>query len=160
MSRIYDCRWPVILLLFAVCASCAGSGAGTKTRDRQAYNASLGISYRAEFFGVSQHILINKYQYQFIREEENPRLIYFQTAWKNRSVFADEVDMGIVAAQSRIRITAKARHAGQYSLDFYAENNVRYEGKDEWEPGPLSPMCEKFFDQVAEDLRFEFRLLY
>ena len=68
--------------------------------------------------------------------------------------------MGIRAVQCRIRVSARARHAGQYKLDFYAENSVLLGGKDEWEPGPVSDMCRKYFDQIAEDLRTEFRLLY
>ena len=148
-----------ILFLILFYTGCAGSGVGKKGGGAS-YNAPLGISYRADFFGVSQHILLNKYQYQFDREEENPRRIYFETDWKSRSVYADEVDAGIMEVQSRIRVSAKARHAGQYKINFYAENNVLYDGKDEWEPGPVSQMCREYFDQIAEDLRTEFRLLY
>jgi len=94
-----------ILFLAPFYTGCAASGAGKKGGG-ESYHAPLGISYRADFFGVSQHILLNKYQYQFVREEENPRLIYFETAWKSRSVYADEVDAGIREVQSRIRINA------------------------------------------------------
>ena len=156
-ALLYRASATLFLVLFYT--GCAGSGAGKKGGG-ESYHAPLGISYRAEFFGVSQHILLRKYQYQFDREEENPRLIYFETAWKSRSVYADEVDAGIREVQSRIRISAKARHVGQYKIDIYAENNVLYEGKDEMGPGPLSQMCRKYFDQIAEDLRTEFRLLY
>jgi len=68
--------------------------------------------------------------------------------------------VGIREVQSRIRISVKSRHAGQYKIVFFAENNALYECKDESEPGPVSQMQRKYFDQIAEDLPTEFRLLY
>jgi len=100
-------RGSAILFLVLFYTGCAASGAGKKGGG-ESYHAPLGIFYRADFFGVSQHILLNKYQYQFVREEENPRLIYFETAWKSRSVYADEVAVGIREVQSRIRIRINA----------------------------------------------------
>lgn len=142
-------RGSAILFLVLFYTGCAASGAGKKGGG-ESYHAPLGIFYRADFFGVSQHILLNKYQYQFVREEENPRLIYFETAWKSRSVYADEVAVGIREVQSRIRISAKARHAGQYKIVFYAANNALDEGRDESEPGAVSQMCREYFDQIAK----------
>ena len=141
-------------------AGCAGKGSGKNGNIGKSYSAQIGVSYRAEFFGVTQHILLNKYHYQVSREEESSRRIYFETAWKERALFADEIEMQIIAAQTRIILQATARHIGQYKIRFYAENEFQYEESGEWHSGLMRKELKQYFDQIAGDLRHEFRLLY
>lgn len=152
-------QWSLLLLL-QLHTGCAGSDSGKSGTRRQSYYTQIGISFHNEFFGVLQHILVNKYQFQIARTEESPREIYLETAWKDRSVFADEVKMQITAAQTRFIVRGKLRHAGQYKLHLYANNEVQYEGNYQWEPGPVSKMLREYLDGIADECRTEFRLLY
>jgi hypothetical protein len=150
----------LIVLLVVLSTGCAGSGSGKSDTGGKSYSAQIGITYRAEFFGVTEHILLNKYQYQVGRQEEDPRQLYFETAWKERSVFADEVEMGITAAQTRIILRANARHIGQYKIQFYAENEYQYAASGEWRSGPMSKELKHYLSEIAGRLKHEFRLLY
>ncbi len=159
MSKSIICRWS-FLFLIVLSTGCAGSGPGKSSSGTKSYSAQIGISYRAEIFGVTEHILLNKYRYQVSRQEESPRQIYFETAWKERSLFADEVEMRIMAAQTRIILRATARHIGQYKIHLYAENEFQYEESEGWHSGLMSKELKQYFDRIAGDLRHEFRLLY
>ena len=68
--------------------------------------------------------------------------------------------MQIIAAQTRIILQATARHIGQYKIRFYAENEFQYEESGEWHSGLMRKELKQYFDQIAGDLRHEFRLLY
>ena len=150
----------LILLLIFISTGCAGSGSGKNGAGGKSYSSQIGISYRAEIFGIIEHILLNKYRYQVSRQEESPRQIYFETTWKERSLFADEVEMRIMAAQTRIILRATARHIGQYKIQLFAENEIQYEESKKWHSGLMSKELKQYFDRIAGDLRHEFKLLY
>ncbi|MFQ5639080.1 MAG: hypothetical protein ACE5IR_13945, partial [bacterium] len=147
-SILYPLSLLLGLMLYTGCAGSSDSGKNGVSRKN--YYTSIGISFRNEFFGILQHILVNKYQYDIARTEESPREIYFETGWKDRPVFSDEVKLHITAARTRIIVRAKSRgNVGQYKLHFYAETEVRYEIPQQWEPGPLSKMLKKKLDLIA-----------
>ncbi|MFQ5823245.1 MAG: hypothetical protein ACE5JB_04240, partial [bacterium] len=138
LKSIYSLFWLLFLILIYI--GCAGSASGEKARQQKNYRATIGITYEPEFYGVLQTILVSKYQYLISRTEQSSREIYFETSWKDRPPFEDESETGIIGAQTRFIIRAKARHAGQYNIHLYAETQVLYESSEKWEPGPLSKM--------------------
>ncbi len=156
-SILYQTR-SLCLLLFVV--GCAGSGPGKNGPKIGSYSTSIGITFRNEYSGVLRYILVEKYKYLVIRSEESSREIYVETDWKDRPVFADEVDLRITAAQTKFIVKARLRHAGQYNVRFYAENQFQYNGRSFWEPGPVSNMLREYLDEIARDLRIEYKLLY
>jgi hypothetical protein len=150
----------LFVLLIVLSTGCAGSGSGKSGTDGKSYSAQIGIAYQDEFWPVTRRVVLDRYQYQVTREEESPRQLYFETAWKERSVFADEVEMGITAAQTRIILRANARHIGQYKIQFYAENEYQYAASGEWRSGPMSKELKHYLSEIAGRLKHEFRLLY
>jgi hypothetical protein len=150
----------LFVLLIVLSTGCAGSGSGKSGTGGKSYSAQIGITYQDEFWAVTRRVVLDKYQYQVTREEESPRQLYFETAWKERSVFADEVKMGITAAQTRIIVRANARHIGQYKLQFNAENEYQYAASGEWRSGPMSKELKHYLSEIAGRLKHEFRLLY
>ena len=151
--------YPVSLLfLLLTYLGCAGSGSGTSGSGN--YSAPLGIAIRSDFFGVMQVILVNRRQYQQVRFEESPREIYFETAWKNRPVFADELALGIKAAQEKIIVRGITRRDAQCKVQFYAQNRFQFAARQAWDPGPLSKSLRQRLHSIADELKTEFSLLY
>lgn len=126
----------------------------------QNYYAQIGVAYRSNFIGVTDHVLFNKYRYTINREEESNRLIYLETAWKDRPVFSDEIEMDITAARTRIILKAEVRQTGLYRISFYAENKFQHKINKEWQRGPISGELRQNLDEIVSDFRHEFKLLY
>lgn len=155
MRLVKSILYPILLLAYT---GCAGSGSGTNGSG--SYSAPLGIAIRSDFFGVILVTLVNRHQYQQVRTEENPREIYFETAWKHRPVFADEVDMQIEAAQAKIIVRGITRRDNKMKVQFYVQNRFQYEGRQLWDSGPISENLREHLDELADELRTEFKLLY
>ena len=148
------------MLIVLLSSGCAGAGSGKNSSYGQSYYASIGDSFRGEFLGVTDQILVIKYRYELSRAEESPRQIYLETAWKDRAILADEVELGVGQAWTRIIIRANVRTTGRYKISLYAENEFQYEESGERRSGPISGELRRYFDQIAGDLRHEFKLLY
>ncbi len=156
-SILFRC---VLLFFLMFYIGCAGSGSGTNDTGRRSYHTQIGTTYYNEFFGVSRMVLVNKYQYNVVRSEESTMEIYFETAWKDRPVFADEAAMQITAAQTKFIVRAKPRATGRFNIHLYAENQVRYMGSTRWEPALISDMLKNYLDEISGELRYEFKQLY
>ena len=126
----------------------------------QNYYAQIGVAYRSNFIGVTDHVLFNKHRYTINREEESNRQIYLETAWKDRPVFSDEIEMDITAARTRIILKAEVRQTGLYRISFYAENKFQHKINKEWQRGPISGELRQNLDEIVSDFRHEFKLLY
>ena len=120
----------------------------------------MGVSYRAEFAGVIRVFIEGKHQYVIIREEESSREIYIETDWKDRTLFRDEINQKILRARTRLIFRARVRHAGQYTIHMYADNEVILSGTDIWQTGPFSPMLRGMLNDIARELRIEYKVLF
>ena len=145
-----------ILIFMFLSVGCFGS----IQNGSQNYYAQIGVAYRSNFIGVTDHVLFNKYRYTINREEESNRLIYLETAWKDRPVFSDEIEMDITAARTRIILKAEARQTGLYKISFYAENKFQHKTNKEWQRGSISGELRQNLDEIVSDFRHEFKLLY
>lgn len=162
MIRYFYCRlWMVLsgcALLFSMsCSPLSFDGSGLEQKQ---FSSPLGVSYRAEFAGVIRVIIESKYQYIIIREEESSREIYMETDWRDRTPLEDEIKQNILATRTRFIFRARPRHAGQYTIHMYADNEVIIRGTDLWQTGSFSPMLEELLNDIAKELRIEYKILF
>ena len=55
---------------------------------------------------------------------------------------------------------ARVRHAGQYTIHMYADNEVIRSGTDIWQTGSFSPMLKEMLNDIARELRIEYKVLF
>jgi hypothetical protein len=139
---------------------CSTQSSSASTLEQDQFSSSLGVSYRAEFAGVIRVFIEGKHQYVIIREEESSREIYIETDWKDRTLFQDEINQKILGARTRLIFRARVRHAGQYTIHMYADNEVIRSGTDIWQTGSFSPMLKEMLNDIARELRIEYKVLF
>ena len=151
-----------LLLLLPVFISCAGSAFKEKASSADYTAKRIELTKGEDFFNAAQLILASKFQYEIERTEQATPELYLETSWKNRYPFEDEIARGIVKARSRIILRARPHYIGPtdaadllFNLDFHAENEVLFEGKDEWERVPMSKMLMQYFGRIVDDLKSE-----
>ena len=147
----------VSLLFLNNCSSTISNGSSSNLGQ---YSKPLGVSYRAEFAGVIRVVIENKYQYVIIRQEETARDVYIETDWKERNVFEDEEEKDIVSARTRLIFRARPRHAGQYTIHMFADNEVIIKGMGSWQQGFFSPMLQASLNDISKELRLEYKVLF
>ena len=143
------------LVLFFGC-----SGTYQKKTNPTEFNANVGTATAYDIKEKTRRLLM-RYQYEIVREEHTYDQEYFESEWKNRRPFEDEIDLGIVAGRSRLTINAIPRTrtaitgSDLYVVRVYGENMVRFQGSDEWIRPTMTDMARKYFAKFAEDLRLE-----
>ena len=147
----------VSLLFLNNCSSTISNGSSSNLGQ---YSKPLGVSYRAEFSGVIRVIIENKHQYVIIRQEETARDVYIETDWKERNIFEDEQEKDIVAARTRLIFRARPRHAGQYTIHMFADNEVIIKRMGNWQQGSFSPMLQASLNDISKELRLEYKVLF
>ena len=147
----------VSLLFLNNCSSTISNGSSSNLGQ---YSKPLGVSYRAEFAGVIRVVIENKHQYVIIRQEETARDVYIETDWKERNVFEDEEEKDIVSARTRLIFRARPRHAGQYTIHMFADNEVIIKGMGNWQLGSFSPMLQASLNDISKELRIEYKVLF
>ena len=147
----------VSLLFLNNCSSTISNGSSSNLGQ---YSKPLGVSYRAEFAGVIRVVIENKHQYVIIRQEETARDVYIETDWKERNVFEDEKEKDIVSARTRLIFRARPRHAGQYTIHMFADNEVIIKGMGSWQLGSFSPMLQASLNDISKELRIEYKVLF
>ena len=147
----------VSLLFLNNCSSTISNGSSSNLGQ---YSKPLGVSYRAEFAGVIRVVIENKHQYVIIRQEETARDVYIETDWKERNVFEDEQEKDIISARTRLIFRARPRHAGQYTIHMFADNEVIIKGMGNWQQGYFSPMLQASLNDISKELRLEYKVLF
>lgn len=85
--------------------------------------------------------------------------IYFESEWKERDLFDDEVSKGIVDARTRIIVFSRPRTAQASTLQRVSleiENHVKFEGVDDWDRSVITDDTEDYFTDIERVLRTEF----
>lgn len=147
----------LIPFVFAGCAGSASSGDGSA----RAFRANLGTATLYDFNQKTRAIL-NKYRFIVVRHESTTDLTFYETEWKSRYPFQDELDEGIEQARTRITIQATPRTRAAIGGDlntvrFEAENQVFLRGTVDWRYVEMSDMLKAFLREVSDDLATEFR---
>jgi hypothetical protein len=142
-----------VLMGLSGCALFASGGGGPSSYRTDAGRATLyDISRRTDEW-------LNRNQYVIERRSSSPAQLTIQTQWKSRYPFDDEIKAGVVEAQTRLRINARAtRRAAAGSADLRlvqvsAENMVRMADSLNWRHGYMTPMFKAYVDEVVYELR-------
>ena len=143
------------LILLMGCASSGNGGGGVKN-----YLKNVGTATPLDVNQKTNRIL-QKYQYRVVRSQEDEYQMYFETDWRYRTPFEDELETGVVDARTRLTVTGKPRsRTGVAGADLYvvrvmAENEARYEGSQQWMRVPMSNMLVEYLDKISDDLKLE-----
>ncbi|NIM49636.1 MAG: hypothetical protein GTN62_05380 [Gemmatimonadales bacterium] len=142
------------MLVAAGCAAASGGGGGS---GEAVYRRNLG---RATPLDVARYtrVILQRFHYQIERADSTEYYTFFETRWRGRYPFQDELDSGVVEVTSRLTIRARAIR-GTLSLapvEFTAENMVRMRESGEWRRGLMTPMAREYFRDIADALKQEF----
>ena len=151
----------VAFFLFGLLA-CSSTKTGKGKSNPVKYKKKLERVTRVDFLNKTRLILQNKYQYIFIRAEDNEGQQYIETDWKYRNPFDDEIDSGITEARSKVFLTAYPRsvsnNQGLWIPTIEIVNEVKMGANSEWVELPISKEAQRYYDQITDDLNLEFRM--
>lgn len=142
----------VILLLFIGCSSSKESISRTN-----AYSTNVGTGHPANI-NSNITLIFSRYNYEVYRSYSEDSEIYYESSWKNRDRFDDEILLGYDDVQSRIIIRARPRgrdlpgSLALFSVNFTVENQYR-SGTLEWMPAQLSQESRDYFREVSLELK-------
>ena len=138
-----------LLLLALTLGACASTGGG-----RSEVTRSVGTSSRGELDETVRTILTRN-QYVLEREQLETNMLY-ETRWRLRQPFADEVAQGATSAESRIIVRARprSREANIYTVTVTFENRIRT-GDGEWVELVATPEFTKYAQDIAGELSRE-----
>lgn len=157
MNRLLQVTGIVLFILCMLgCASGPKGPAKIKTFDEQ-----VGTGY---FNDVRTNVerILTKHQYTIFRYNEDSDRITFETDWRYRVPFDDEVALNIVDAKTQLFITARPRirsfnaESTLYVVRMRAENHVRFLDTEEFVRVPLSKMLQEYLKKIAYDFKMEF----
>ena len=153
------------LTLVAACAAlwgCAAGGSRTETYKDITWRAGEG-----SMFIVNEKTLriLNRYSYETVRREESQQLVFYQTSWKYRNPFDDELAKGVIEARTRLTINARPRRSGTmagasnlYVVQMVAENIVQMADTGKWTRMPNSEAYKAYIRGIAKALENELRM--
>lgn len=147
------------LLVLLVLTSCAGSG-GTKSKD---YRADLGVATDFDALDKTRRILMSRFHYEIVREEHSSGSFYFETRWKERPLFEDERELGVISARTRLIISTRPRArygsgmAQSNSIRMLGESQFILEGGGEWIKIPMTDAARNYMKTIANEFKTEFK---
>ncbi len=139
----------------------AGFLAGCSSSERVTSNthrSNLGTATETDILRTVPRIF-DRYNFTVYREEATMDGIYFESEWKERDLFDDEVSKGIVDARTRIIVFSRPRTAQASTLQRVSleiENHVKFEGVDDWDRSVITDDTEDYFTDIERVLRTEF----
>jgi hypothetical protein len=145
-----------------ICISCSASGSSKSKKRGTTFEKTLGTSTAVE---IKRNVpfIFNRYQFEVYRAEESVDQIYFESHWKERYPFEDELAAGAVKAKTRIFVTTRPRYRDKsgygkvQKVYFTAENQVMMQGSNVWQEFPLTDMFIDYVKKFAADLDLEMR---
>ena len=142
----------LILACVVLSLACATGGSSPTG----AFSQNVGLATAVETAEMSRRIL-GLHQFEILEEQPAPN-IYIETRWRERTPFADEQALGVVAAEVRAIVRARPRSGtsqmGQvYNVELRVEQRVRVPDSPEWVTGTMTRSARQFAADIAEDLR-------
>lgn len=137
------------VILALLLAGCAATRAGPEAAT--VYDADLG---RTSFETIIQEVprILDRYRFPILRAENRETTVYFETEWKWREPFEDEIALGFVEANTQIIIEARKSGARLWRVRFTAHNRLRAATSPEWEEPPLTEMFREYMSRIVLEL--------
>ena len=143
-------RMTLLLLLLAGTLACASGRGGSAIYRRDVGTATLNDAL------TIGHQIIGRYGYE-VQEVDTTRQIRVLTHWKERRPFADELELGIDDAETRMVITGRPRSINQlgsfYALNVTIENRVRTPAEPNWNESRNTVMFRAWADELANEYK-------
>lgn len=151
----------IAVSLILVVGGCSGFGSSEKDVRPDFYTANLGTATQLDFREKTRKML-DRYQFQVVRFEQTTDATFFETEWKLRYPFEDELQQNVEEARTRLIITAMPRTRTPMGLDLHtvrleAENQVRYRNGRDWHYLEMSEMLKAYLKEFCDKLSTEFR---
>jgi hypothetical protein len=144
------------LLLAVIPAACASSSGGSA-----AYRRDVGNATRADALTLAARI-VNQYQYEVYSQDIEPE-IRIETHWRARRPFADELALGVTAAESRLVITARTRGESQmgsiFNVRLAIDNRIRLAGGTEWNESTNTEMFRRYADEITDEFKKQIQII-
>lgn len=165
MPKSQSTRRFTVLIVFMVSlilvGGCSGSGRSDREVRPDLYTANLGTATQLDFREKTRKML-DRYQFQVIRFEQTTDATFFETEWKLRYPFEDELQQSVEEARTRLIITATPRTrtpmgSDLHTVRFEAENQVRYRDARDWHYIQMSDMLKAYLKEFCDKLATEFR---
>jgi hypothetical protein len=152
---------PIAVWLVLAAGGCSGSAGSDKDVRPDLYTANLGTATQLDFREKTRKML-DRYQFQVIRYEQTTDATFFETEWKMRYPFEDELQQNVEEARTRLIITATPRTRAPMGSDLHtvrleAENQVRYRDGRDWHYLQMSEMLKAYLKEFCDKLSTEFR---
>lgn len=155
MGNIRQIRIIISLIIIGLFVGCAGVSQD-QYRD---FRVSAGESNKTVIPEKLQRI-IDTYLYEIVRFEESPVSMMWETGWRTRAPFADEMAQGITEAQTRLIFTGRPKSGGGGSGSIFrvhltAQNMVRIGYAGEWIRVPNTKQYSAYIREIAYSLKTE-----
>jgi len=152
-------RQNILLTIALLISSFLLTGCGSTNHvGEKTFRTNLGTATSTDIQRIVPNI-INRSNFSIYRHDVNLDGIYYETEWRDRRLFDDEVAKGITEARSRIFVTARSRTAQASSLhrvNFEVENHVKFDGEEDWNKETITDEAESYFNEIARTLSMEF----
>jgi len=135
------------LILAAACASTAGSGEAS----RAGFQRTVGTASALDATEKALKVL-SLFQFEIRRQDQVPSIV-IETEWRRRDPFADELELGILAAENRVFVTGRRRAETElgpiFNVSLAVENRVRLNAAGSpWVETSATPMYRQFADSI------------
>ena len=155
------------LTLVAACVALWGCAAGAGGSGTETYKDITWRAGEGSMFIVNEKTLriLNRYNYETVRREDSQQLVFYQTSWKYRNPFDDELEKGVIDARTRLTVKARPRRtaamagaSNMYAVQVVAENMVQMADTGEWTRMPNSEAYKAYIRDIAKALENELRM--
>lgn len=130
--------------------------------DSNRYRIRLGVA-NLNAMKVETPRILSRFGYILQRQEEALSDIYFESRWKKRAPFEDEIKLGIKQVDSRLIIRATPRAtAGSsghiYKVSLIAETKYQDTETNAWTASTPTDMAKAKFNEIADAFKTEFQV--
>ncbi len=144
------CLASFILMVLAGCGT-----SNTPSEREYIYRSSLGNSTETDL-RMKVPRFFSRMNYTLYRDEVTLDGTYFESEWRERSLFDDEPDMGISQARTKIIVTSRpltAQATTQQRAFIEIFNQVYIEEEGGWVRNLCSPQTEEYFRDLTRRFR-------
>lgn len=121
------------------------------------YKERLGNASAQDVVTYTEKILI-RHSYALDRREID-NVVYYETQWKERLPFADEVELGITSARNKIIITTRPYMRGEttplLTVEFTGITEVKFSNFIDWRKDEATTEATKYLSNISYELRNE-----
>lgn len=141
-----------VLLLALVAGACASGGRGGSS----VFRTDIGNATLNDAVTLTQRVLA-QHHYELESADTVPQM-RFETRWRSRRPFSDELALGINEAESRVIVTGRERSQSEmgaiYALNMVVENRVKVAGSPTWNEATVhTPEFRAYANEMANFFR-------